>query len=230
MPPKSLPGAAPWSYSKLKAFDTCPRQYYEVKVARNYVEQETEAMRYGNEFHKAAEDYIASDKPIPRRFKYARKMLRTLKEMRGDKHPEIKMGLTEDMDPCGFFEKRRVWYRGIADLIILRDSLAYVFDHKTGQNTKYADPGQLELMALSVFAHYPEVQKIRAALLFPRCRELIKREYTRDDIRRLWDKWVDKFDAMDTAHETGVFNPKESGLCRNHCIVTSCEHNGRNKY
>jgi hypothetical protein len=53
----TLPG--PWSYSSLKKFKTCPKQFAEVKVFRNFKEPEfTEATLYGKEFHTAAEKYI----------------------------------------------------------------------------------------------------------------------------------------------------------------------------
>jgi hypothetical protein len=40
--------------------------------------------------------------------------------MKGDKLCEFKMGLTENLEPCGFFDKD-VWYRGISDLTIIVD-------------------------------------------------------------------------------------------------------------
>ena len=49
---------APWSFSKAKAFETCPKQFYHVNILKEYPFEETEAMRYGTEFHKACEDYI----------------------------------------------------------------------------------------------------------------------------------------------------------------------------
>jgi len=226
MTQKSQPGAYPWSYSKLKAFQTCPKQYYHERVKQDYKQPESDAMRYGNQFHKAAENLIATDTPMPKKFEFAMPTLRRLVALQGDKHPEIKMGLTEDMKPCGFFEKSKVWYRGVADLIVVNGKRASVFDHKTGGSTKYADPGQLELMALSTFAHYPKVETIKAALLFFVPREIVKRSYSRDDIPQLWDKWVGEYEELEAAHEHDVFNPKPSGLCRKHCIVTCCEHNG----
>ena len=46
--------AAPWSYSKIKSFETCPKQFYHVKVAAEYPEATNEAMLYGNRLHTAA--------------------------------------------------------------------------------------------------------------------------------------------------------------------------------
>ena len=230
MPQNKKPGAAPWSYSRLKNFETCPRQYQHLKVLKDFIEPESDAMRYGNEFHKACEDFIASDAPLPPKFKFAEKFMQRIAKMRGKKLPEQKYGVTRDHKPCGFFDNRKVWYRGIADLVVINGKKAKVGDYKTGRNTKYADVGQLELMALSVFAHQPEIEEVDAALLFPIAREKIGRTYTRDDIEHLWEKWEKKFERMEKAHETGVFNAKPSGLCKKHCIVVSCEHNGANNW
>ena len=169
---------APWSFSKAKAFETCPKQFYHVNILKEYPFEETEAMRYGTEFHKACEDYIDKEKPLPKKFGFIEPTLEALKGKRGVKICEKKLGLTEDLEPCGFFDKK-VWFRGIADLIIV-DVLAgaaWVIDYKTGKSSKYADKGQLELMALTVFKHYPEVKKIKAGLLFVIAGSLVKETY-----------------------------------------------------
>ena len=48
-------GIAPWSFSKIKSFEQCPKKFYHLKVARDYKEPETEAMLYGTAVHLAAD-------------------------------------------------------------------------------------------------------------------------------------------------------------------------------
>lgn len=218
---------APWSFSKIKAFEQCPKQFYHEKILKEFPVVETEAMRYGTDFHLAAEEYIRDGKPIPKKFSFAQDMLDSLNAKRGVKLCEKKMGLTENLEPCDFFADN-VWFRGIADLLII-DVLAdtaWVIDYKTGKSSKYADKGQLELMALTVFAHYPEIKKVRAGLLFVISKALIKDKYADFDKSKLWEKWLGKYNAMKIAAETNVWNPKPSGLCKRHCPVTVCVHNG----
>ena len=62
---------APWSFSKAKAFEQCPKQFYHEKILREYPFVETEAIRYGNAFHTAAEEYIRDGTPLPKMFDYA---------------------------------------------------------------------------------------------------------------------------------------------------------------
>ena len=156
-------------------------------------------------------------------------MLDALDAKKGEKLCEIKMGLTENLEACSFFGSD-VWFRGIADLVILNreDNLAWVIDYKTGKSARYADKGQLELMALATFKHYPEVKTVRAALLFVVSEDLIKDRYTIEDEERLWGEWLNKYNDMELSFNNDTWNPKPNGLCRAWCPVLECAHNGRN--
>tara|TARA_R110000822_G_scaffold44617_3_gene119734 strand:- start:9506 stop:10198 length:693 start_codon:yes stop_codon:yes gene_type:complete len=218
-----------WSFSSIKSFDQCPKKYYHLKVAKDYEENfKTDAILYGNEFHTAAEVYIRDDVELEPRFDYARGVLDKLKNMKGEKLCEYKMGLTKDLKPCGFFD-RNVWWRGVVDLAILdrEAGTARVIDYKTGKSAKYADKGQLELMALAMFRHFPEVKTIQGGLLFVVCNAFIKDTYTIDQESELWAKWLSDYAKMEKAYEVDVWNPRPTGLCRAHCVVLECAHNGR---
>ena len=198
-----------------------------MKIAKDYTEKETEAMLYGTLFHEAAENFVKDDTPIPEKFKYAESALTNLKNKPGKKLCEYKLGLTEDLEPCGFFDEN-VWFRGIADLIILDGDTAWVVDYKTGKSARYADKGQLELMALATFKHFPEIKKVKAGLLFVIAKTLVKDSYEDTVAPILWKKWLSDYARMEKALETNTWNPRPSGLCRQHCAVIDCPHNGRN--
>jgi hypothetical protein len=219
--------AGAWSYSRMKGFETCPKQYYHVNVLKEYPFEETVATRYGNEFHKAAELYIKDNQPVPGKFAEFEPILQSLRDKPGDKHCELKLGLTADLEPCGFFAKN-VWFRGVVDLLIIDGDRAFIVDYKTGKSAKYADPDQLELMALTVFAHYPQVKEAKAGLVFVIADTVIKENYDEGSRQERWARWVTRYAAMQKAHETEVFNPRPSGLCRAHCPVVECAHNGKN--
>jgi hypothetical protein len=138
------------------------------------------------------------------------------------------MGLTANLEPCEFFDDD-VWFRGVSDLTILdRESgVAKVIDYKTGKSAKYADKGQLELMALATFKHFPEVKTVKGGLLFVVCKAFIKDTYTIDRESELWQKWLIEYAKLEKAYEVDVWNPRPTGLCKAHCIVTECPHNGR---
>ena len=75
----------PWSFSKAKAFEQCPKQFYHMKVLQQYEDKETEAMRYGTLMHEAAEKYVRDKEPLPRAFEYVQDTLDSLTAKRGEK-------------------------------------------------------------------------------------------------------------------------------------------------
>lgn len=217
-----------WSYSSIKLFEQCPRKYFHLRVLKDVVEPETEAMLYGTRFHEAAESYIKDGAPLPDAFAFAKPVLDNLKQIPGEKLCEYEMGITEDLQPCGFHDEN-VWFRGIADLLILdrEKGEARVVDYKTGKSAKYADPDQLELMALCIFKHFPEIKKVKGGLAFVICNAFVKGKYDAVHQDALWGKWVKSHSRIKIAYDNDVWNPKPSGLCRKHCSVLSCSHNGR---
>ena len=61
------PSEVKWSFSSLKDYINCPRQYMEVKVLKRFEKRLTEQMLYGTSVHKALEDYVGEGKPLPDR-------------------------------------------------------------------------------------------------------------------------------------------------------------------
>jgi hypothetical protein len=64
-----------WSYSSISLFEQCPKKYFHLRVEKDIKEPTSEQMNYGLEVHKAAEDYISKDTPIPPQFSYMQEML-----------------------------------------------------------------------------------------------------------------------------------------------------------
>lgn len=219
-----------WSYSSLKKFKTCPKQYAEVKVYKNFTEPPfTEATLYGTNFHEAAEHYVRDGISLPEAFSYVKPHLDALRSIPGQKLCEYRMGLTQDLQPCAF-DAEGVWCRGVADLLIVNEDkgTARVVDYKTGKSAKYADTAQLELMALMVFKHFPTVRKVKGGLLFVVANHFKTADYEREQEKVYWRQWMQDVNRLDTAFRSGVWNPNPSGLCRKHCVVVTCPHNGAN--
>lgn len=216
-----------WSHSALKNFETCPRQYHELKVLQNYPAKDTAQTLYGKDLHKAAELYIRDGEPIPLQFNFIQEMLDSLLKKDGDKHPEMEMAVTVDLRDCDFHDKNR-WVRGIADLVILNEDegIAWIVDFKSGSD-KYPDKGQLDLMALLVFAKYPAIERVNSALLFVVKNTIVKHKTHRRESHKLWEDYRQRVALIEQAHSNGVWNPKPSGLCKRYCAVTTCEYNGQ---
>ena len=209
-----------WSFSSLKDYVNCPKQYQQIKVLKNFTKKATQQMLYGTEVHKVCEDYVAEGKPLAKNYERFKPMLDALVEIAGTKYPEHKMALGKDKSPFGYYEKG-FWVRGIVDLLIVDRDTAFIVDYKTGSN-RYPDPKQLKLMALMCFAHFPEVNNIRAGLLFVMHNSFMDEEYFRDDIPKLWKYFEGDLERLQLSYENDMWLANPTPLC-GWCPVRSCE-------
>lgn len=216
-----------WSYSSINLFKQCPHKYYRLRIVKDIVEPSAEHLNYGLEVHKAAEDYLGKGTPIPEKYIFIKEQLDKLNLIKGEKLCEYKMGLTSNLEPCGFFDKD-VWWRGVADLIIINSDRAYVIDYKTGKSAKYADTKQLELLSCALFKHFPEVKKVKGGLLFVVANDLVKENFEVDNEGVYWTKWLEDTQRLEAAIQNNVWNKKPNFSCRSWCSITDCEHNGKN--
>lgn len=215
-----------WSYSSISLFQQCPQKYYRMRVVKDIVEPPQEHLLYGTAVHKAAEEYVRDGTPIPEKYAFIQPQLDALIKIKGDKHCEYEMGLTKNLEPCGFKDEN-VWWRGIADLIIINGDKCYLVDYKTSKSSKYADTKQLELLSLAIFKHFPQVKKIKAGLLFLVVNDFVTREYEGESMGSAWIQWVDATNTLEVCMNLNVWNPKPNFTCKSWCPVTDCVHNGR---
>jgi serine/threonine-protein kinase RIO1 len=83
-------------------------------------------------------------------------------------------------------------------------------------------------MALAMFKHFPQLKKVKGALFFVISKNFIKDSYDAEKQDKMWAKWLAEYNRMKIAYERNVWNPRPSGLCKKHCLVMECPHNGRN--
>lgn len=209
-----------WSYSSLKQYENCPKQYHEIRVLQNYTVKESEAMIYGKEVHKALEDYVRDGVELPKNYQRFKSVVDTLVDIKGEKLCELEMALTRDKVKCDFDDPNR-WVRGIADLVILDGDYAFVVDYKTGSN-RYPDTKQLRLMALMIFEHFPQVKKVKAGLLFLMHNTFITEEYKVEDKSFSWGIFEKVLNRLDNAYAGDVWLPNPTPLCK-WCSVKTCE-------
>lgn len=208
-----------WSFSSLKEYVNCPKQYQEVKVLRRFVKSTTPQMLYGTEVHKACEDYVNEGKPLAKNYERFKPVLDSLVAIPGTKYAEHKMALSLAKEACGYHDK--YWVRGIVDLLIVDGEEAYIVDYKTG-SARYPDVKQLKLMALMTFAHFPEVKRIKAGLLFVMHDVFVAEAYTRDDINKLWESFGGDLERLRLSFENDTWQANPTPLC-GWCPVKTCE-------
>lgn len=216
-----------WSHSSLKQFETCQRQYHEIKVLKKWPFEQGEQALYGEQLHLAAELYVKDGTALPPQFAFIKPVLDALLAKKGTKYPEHEMALDEQLNVVPW-DSPDVWVRGIADLLIIdeEEGVAWCIDYKTGSD-RYPDTNQLDLMSLMVFKHFPEVHEVRSALLFVVKNSMTKHKVVKEQEAALWWKYRERVASIASCMDTGVWRPKQSGLCKKFCQVLSCEYNGR---
>lgn len=207
-------------------FKQCPHKYYRIRVKKDITEPPTDAIRYGLQMHKAAEDYIGSGVELNRAFEHLRPTLDAIKAYKGVTYCEYKMGLTKAFEPCAF-DAPDVWWRGIADVLNIDGNKARIIDYKTGKSAKYADTAQLELLALATFKHFPQVESVKGALLFVVVKELVPATYESQMQSAMWSRWSTSVAELEQSLTSGAWNPRPNFTCRKWCPVLDCLHNGR---
>jgi hypothetical protein len=212
-----------WSFSSLKTFQQCPKKYYHTKIAKDVVEPDTTATLYGKWAHTVAEECIRDDKPVPPQFAYMQETLDSLKAIPGEKHCEMMLGFTKDLKSCEFHAPD-VWWHGIADLVVINEEkkMAYSVDYKTSKSARYADVKQLDLVATGIFAKFPQIERIKSALLFVVSKEFVKAEHHVEMMPKYVEKPAQDVARIEAALENGVWNPVQGPLCK-FCSVKQCE-------
>lgn len=224
----------PWSYSSWQAYQTCPRQFYELRIAKSVVEPPSKQIIWGNEVHKALEDLVKIKKPVPKTMEHMTPIVNRILQAPGDNYAELELACTKDLKPCGFWDEN-AWVRGKGDLVKLNGSKGAAFDYKTGK--RKPNSLQLDLMAILVFAKYPVIEQLSTCFLwFQEPSKPTIAKYHRDRVPALLEQFTEGVADMEWSYNEDVWPAKPSGLCRPNprtgfagCPVTSCPHNGRKK-
>ena len=212
-----------WSYSHLKNFETCPKRYAHYQVLKDVTEPETDQLREGNDLHAAFEHRVKSGTPLPLAYARFEPMLERILAAPGRTYGEQKLALTSSFAPTGWFAKT-AWFRTIGDLLKETDEQATIIDWKTGAVKE--DLTQLQLLALTVFAHKPKLKRVKAALVFVNHEHVAPAEFVPEQVTVLWGEILPRVRAMMNARATSSFPPNPSGLCKKYCAVTACPHHG----
>lgn len=215
-----------WSYSRLKNFETCPKRHWEIDIAKNIREEESEQLKWGDQIHKSAAKRLSIGTPLPPGMETLGTWCERLLTTPGNILVERKLAITKTFGACDYFGAE-VWFRSIADVLKISGPVALAIDWKTGKILE--DSVQLALMAVCIFAHYPEVHKIRTEFVWLREGPGVstREDFERDGMPVLWRNLMPRIDQLELAHTTTTYPAKPGGLCRRYCPVTSCPYHGK---
>lgn len=198
------------SYSSIKDYEQCPLKYQQQRIVKSFKNPPNQYSAHGERVHKDFENHVRDGTPLPPDLiKYAPLLAKFIGR---EVSCEREVVLTEELKPTTWWAPD-AWLRGKLDLYVrLTSTTAAVFDWKTGKHRPDFD--QMELFALFVWAHDPEIQEVRTALIWTQCDKMDTQTYTREaDANRLWAKHLGKIRKIYESVEKDVWPAKPSGLC-----------------
>lgn len=214
-----------WSFSSLNSYETCPRKHYRTKVKKDIQETVSEQITWGNEVHKALEDRVRDNKPLPKSMQKWEPFVAKLLARKGEAVAEQQLCISKTLSPTDWFGSDS-WCRGIVDFALFDGDKAIALDWKTGKIKD--DHDQLKLFAALMFHHYPQIEKVTTGYVWlaHQCKITTKSFY-RSDLPEIWKAYLPRVKRYEIAHKEDKWEAKPSGLCRAWCPVLDCEFNGR---
>lgn len=229
-----------WSYSSLSAFETCPRRFYETRIAKRVVEPQGAPLLLGNAAHKCLELRVDRGTPLPPTIQVTATDGTTLQQSTQGWEAIVKAVLRRVDAETETVVERQIalddrfietdwfgsdtWVRGVIDLGLIRPRKALLLDWKTGK--RKLDIDQLELFSALAMHAYPKLDVVHTGFVWLKSAKIDKEEYTRADIPKIWDRFLPRVKRMKQAYAENVWPERPSGLCKRHCPVHNCIHNG----
>lgn len=214
----------PLTPSSLDTFKNCGLQFYHKYVAKDLPpEPQTPEQAYGDRVHKAFEDRLGEDKPLPADLAHHEAFLARLAARPGVFWVEEKVALGKDLQPCRYDDENRFW-RGKIDFrcVDAQDPRAVIVDYKTGKPHNKWD--QLSQYAIHTFALFPKINIVDAKFYWTQTGTVTRKVWGRDEVPQLWAELTPDLKQLALAYKSDTWQPRPSGLCKGWCPVKTCEH------
>lgn len=201
------------SYSSIKMYENCPKRYYHQRVMREVEDTGNEATLWGERVHKMLEDRLKGAADLPKEVEKYEPLCAALvnKARGGTLLAEEEMTLNAQLRPTGWWAAD-AWLRSKIDVLILKGNTAAIFDWKTGK--RRPDNLQLELFALQVFTHKPDVDKITSSFIWLKDNSVDSETYHRSEVVDMWERVLVRIGHIEHSQEIDSWTAKPSGLCR----------------
>ena len=211
----------PWSYSRLNAFETCPKRHWALNIGKVVKDRQTEATSYGNDLHQAFAAYLRTGKQLPLAMRQYQGLLDPIRDQPGEHVIEQKIAINQSLAPTDWFSWD-VWCRVISDLTILCNTRAAVFDWKTGK--MYDDFTQLRLTGAVLFVLAPEIEHITLSYVWTQTKKVTTERLAKADALGVWSGLAPRIREYQKAHDQEAF-PARPGVHCKWCPLKSCPYN-----
>lgn len=211
----------PWSYSSLTAFETCPRQYQELRVLKNYAQGDTEATIWGKEVHGDLEFRIKDGTPLPERsakWEPVAAKVASLKDSGYTVLTEQQFTIDREFNMTGW-TSHTAWARCIIDAAAINPDKAVLLDWKTGKRK----PSTQLMMSAGLVMHHYGVKVVDTGFVWLKDGKIDKERFTREQLPEIWNEFLPRVRRLELAYETDTWPVRPSGLCNGWCPVKTCK-------
>lgn len=214
-----------FSFSRLESYETCPKKYHALSVAKSVKDEGNEFTKYGEEVHKSFADYFLKNRSLPMHLSQYQKILSPIKGAPGRKYVEQKLCINAKYEGVDWFAKD-AYCRVISDLTITSGERGILFDWKTGKQKD--DFTQLRLAGAVVFLLDEEVQSLDLVYFWTKSksftRDLERGPLLREQMPQVFEELAPRLQRYQEAHAAEDFPARPSYICR-YCPVLKCPYN-----
>lgn len=200
------------SYSSIKQYENCPYRYFRQRIVKDIVDEGGEASKYGERVHSFLENRLKGT-DLPSEVASYEPLCKSIEAIAegGTLLVEQELTLNDELKPTGWWDAD-AWLRSKLDVLVLRGNHAYVMDWKTGK--RKADFFQMQLFAVQVLKHYPDIQHVHTSLVWLKNMEMDTEVYSRPNTNAVWADIMQRIHRIYQSLEHDNWPAKPSGLCR----------------
>jgi hypothetical protein len=194
-------------------FENCPKNYYHQRIEKSVKDGGNAVTAYGERVHKSLELRLGEGAMLGREAERYEALCTSIEKLALGSDAltvEEEMTLNQSLEPTGWWDKD-AWLRSKIDVLVRNGPDAFMFDWKTGK--RRPDFDQLELFAVQVFKHYPEVQRVKTTFVWLKEMKMDSETFTRAQEPAIWEKILNKITRIEGALEHDNWPAKPSGLC-----------------
>jgi hypothetical protein len=216
-----------WSYSRLHGYEDCPRRFHETQVLKNWGEERSEQLAWGDMVHKAMATALRENSPLPTKLKILQHWVDKVANTKGELlvEDDCRWAITREFKPVPWFSKQ-AWMRVMADAVKLDDNVALVVDWKTGKSIN-VDPMQLVITSLMMFLQFPKLLCVRSEFIWLQEDDRTTQVLYRHEAADHWAEIMPRVLKMETAFHAENFPPTPNRFCKRWCSVRTCEFWGK---
>lgn len=200
------------SFSSIKMYENCPKRYYHQRITKEVKDTGSDATKYGERVHADLEHRLIKAKPLSKETEPYEALCKSIEHMvgEGELYAEKQLCLNENLTPTGWWAKD-AWLRSILDVLIIIDDKAIVMDWKTGK--RRPDFTQLQMFALQVFKHFPQVTKVQSTFVWLKDMSLDSETFKQSQTNLLWADLLARIGRIQESQEHNNWPARPSGLC-----------------